>query len=125
MKKYLTVILLFFIAGLIISGCYYDKEEELYRLNLTTCDTTNVTYSQSVAPLMTAHCNSCHGTSGASGGWITDNYTGLKQIADNGKLVGVINHSSGFSPMPKGSGKISDCSISIISKWVQDGSPNN
>lgn len=110
---------------LTMNACYYDKEEELYRLDLSSCDTTNVTYSQTISAIMQSSCNSCHSTTGASGGWITDNYTNLYDIASNGRLIGAVNQSSGYSPMPKGSGKLSTCQISQIRAWINRGPQNN
>lgn len=110
---------------LFISSCYYDNEEELYQFVNKNCDTTNVTYSLTIAPIIQSSCNSCHSSSVASGGIITDNYTNLRTIALNGKLTGTVSHSAGYSPMPKGAGKLSDCKISQISKWVNNGALNN
>jgi hypothetical protein len=125
MKRTLKTFSLLAILIVFATGCYYDKAEELYRLDVGSCDTSNVTYSLTIAPLMQASCNSCHSTTGASGGWITDTYAGMNVIALNGKLYGAVNQSSGFSPMPKGSGKMSECTISQIKTWVNSGSPNN
>ncbi|NTW34076.1 MAG: hypothetical protein HGB12_15910 [Bacteroidetes bacterium] len=125
MMKSLKYIILIVLTAFIFNACYYDQEEVLYRFNPGVCDTTNVTYSQTIAPVMQASCNSCHSTTGASGGWITDNYTKLNVIAVNGKFYGTITHASGFSPMPKGSGQLNTCQISQIKKWLDSGSPNN
>jgi len=114
----------FVILILTFSGCYYDKESELYPA-ATGCDTTNVTYSNTITPLMTDHCNVCHSTAVASGGIVTDNFNSLKIIAANGKLWGAVDHQQGYSPMPKSSGKLSDCNLSKIKKWIDAGSPNN
>jgi mono/diheme cytochrome c family protein len=114
--------------GLMISlaftSCYYDNEEELYP-NPVACDTTNVTYSGTVAPILSENCNSCHGSTSPSAGIITDNYTDLQTIVQNGKFVGAINHLNGFSPMPKGGNKLSDCNLAKIEKWIDSGAPNN
>lgn len=114
--------------GLMISlaftSCYYDNEEELYP-NPVACDTTNVTYSATIAPILSANCNGCHASGAPSAGIVTDNYTDLQTIVQNGKLVGAINHLNGFSPMPKGGNKLSDCNLAKIEKWINAGAPNN
>jgi cytochrome c553 len=74
---------------------------------------------------MQTNCNTCHNTTTASGGWITDNYTNLKTIATNGKLYGAVSHASGFSFMPQNANKLNDCDIAKIKKWIDSGSPNN
>lgn len=118
--KGLTIALLFLAM---LSGCYYDKEEVLYPA--TACDTTNITFNQSVVPLLSAHCISCHGGSTPSASIRLDTYAGVKQQADNGRLLGSVNHAAGFSPMPKGAAKLNACNIAKLTKWVAAGAPNN
>ena len=128
MKRNLKLLISFFICAVILTACYSDKEDVLYRFpqtSLVPCDTANVTYSQTIATIMTSVCNVCHNTSNASGGWATDNYNGLKTVALNGKFVGSITHSAGFSPMPKGGNSITDCEISKIKSWINNGCQNN
>lgn len=124
--KTLLCFLSFALMSLIfISSCYYDKEEELYQFVKKNCDTANVTYTQTIIPILQASCNSCHSTSVASGGIITDNYTALRTIALNGKLLGTISHSQGYSPMPKSAAKLNDCKILQIKNWINNVSLNN
>ena len=104
-------------------GCYYDVEEELYGTGL--CDTSAVTYSLSVKPILDANCNSCHNTLSAQGGVILDSHTAVKGFADSGQLLGAITHAAGFFPMPKGGSKMNDCNISTIETWVSGGTLNN
>jgi mono/diheme cytochrome c family protein len=106
----------------LIPSCYYDKEENLYPF--AACDTSNVTYSQTVAPIMAANCNACHSGSSPESGITTDSWTGLQTVVLNGKLIPAIEHT-GPSQMPKGASKLPDCSISQIKKWVSNGAPNN
>ena len=111
--------------GFLLNACYYDKEELLYGKGTTTCDTTAVTYAGTIAPMMSANCNSCHSGSAASGGVITSTYTSLKVIASNGSLVHSVNWDNGFSSMPKGGSKLPTCDLAKIKKWVNLGAPNN
>ncbi|MBP7496758.1 MAG: hypothetical protein KA792_03745 [Bacteroidales bacterium] len=108
-----------------IVSCYYDKEEDIYKYNnddALDCDLTNVTYKNTIAPIMSASCNKCHSFGNTIA---TDNYNDLKKITDDNALWGTINHLSGYSPMPKGENKISDCNIRKIEKWIKDGANNN
>ena len=106
-----------------LSGCYYDKENELYP-NVACGDTTNITYSRSIAPIMTANCNVCHGAAIASGGVITDNYNDLSAVAQSGMLWGAVSWQG--NPMPKGAtDTISICDRTKIKKWIDAGAPNN
>lgn len=93
-----------------------------------TCDTANVTFSGSISPLLQSRCLSCHSNSAAaaSGGNIKlENFSDIKGYADKGRLVGAINHSNGYSAMPKGSSKLDNCSIRKIEKWIELGALNN
>lgn len=110
--------------SIFLGSCYYDNEEELYP-NIPPCDTVNVTYSSSVAPVMANHCNDCHGGTAPTAGIRTDTYNGLSVIAASGRLWGAINHEQGFSFMPKDAPKLSECDLAKIRKWLDDGFPDN
>lgn len=113
-----------------IIGCSKTNEQTESRNNSTggntgTCDTVNMKYAANVQPIIQANCYSCHGNGQAEGGISLDTYTKLKQRVDNGTLINVITHASGFQPMPKGLPKLSDCNINKIRSWVARGAPNN
>lgn len=120
-KKILPV----FLLAIITSGCYYDIEEQLYGLN-TPCDTSNVTYSTTVVPILqNSGCFICHSGATASGGIRIDDYSSLKMQVSNGKLYGSISHSPGYSPMPQNGNKMTSCDLNKIKTWIDAGSPNN
>jgi len=124
---YLNRLLLLLIFGGIIfiqHSCTYHNEEDLYPHN-SDCDTSNITYSESISDMMETSCNGCHGALSASGGVITDNYNDLSLIANDGRLWGAINHESGFQAMPLSSSKLPECELSRIRKWIDDGALNN
>lgn len=122
--KPLTWVALVLVAILLsATGCYYDKEEVLYPS--TACDTSAVTYSMSVVPVLSANCISCHGGSTPSAAIRLDTYAGVKQQVDNGRLLGAINHEASYSAMPKGGNKLSVCNIAKIRIWVAGGGLNN
>jgi cytochrome c5 len=112
-----------FLLSLLTNSCYNDKEEILYPQSV--CDTANITYSRSVVPVLSANCTSCHGGNTPSAGISLDNYNGIKTVADNGKLLGAVSHTAGFSPMPKNGAKMSSCNITKIKKWIDAGALNN
>ncbi|NPD45450.1 MULTISPECIES: c-type cytochrome domain-containing protein [unclassified Lentimicrobium] len=118
-------IFLAILLPLFFTACYYDNKEDLYPFDTETCDVNNVTYSGTVKPIMEASCVSCHQQSNPSGGVRVDTYEELKKVADDGRLWGSINHEGGYSAMPLGGSKLSDCSLLQIQKWIADGSPNN
>lgn len=123
MKTKIKVLLVSVTAlTLAISGCYYDNEEDLY-LGSSTCDTTNVTYSASVAPVFSGYCNSCHSGSNPSGNIKTDSYASVS--ANITRIRGAINHQSGFLAMPQGGGSLSACDLTKIDIWIRKGKLNN
>jgi hypothetical protein len=128
MKHFITtkfiLVCLVPIALTMMQSCYYDNEEELYPV-AGSCDTSNVTYSTTVAPIMANTCNGCHGGNFPQAGIRTDTYANLKIIADNGRLWGAINHENGFSPMPQNQPKMNDCNLAKIRKWLDEGALDN
>jgi len=89
------------------------------------CDTNNYTYANAIEPLINTYCKGCHNAAQASGGIRLDNYTSVKSVADNGSLFGAISHQQGYSPMPQGGNKLSDCKITQVRKWIASGAPDN
>jgi hypothetical protein len=116
------VIVSIFAVVLTISGCYYDNEEDLY-LGSSTCDTTNVTYSATVAPVFAGYCNSCHSGNNPSGGIKTDSYSAV--VTNITRIHGAINHQSGYIPMPQSGGSLSTCDLTKIDIWIRQGMLNN
>ena len=84
-----------------------------------------MTYTADIKPIIQSACFSCHGNGQSQNGINFDTYAGVKAVVDNGKLIGAITHASGFSPMPKGGAKLSDCNISKIQDWISRGALNN
>ncbi|MBC3541047.1 hypothetical protein ACFSC6_02570 [Rufibacter sediminis] len=131
MKRYVHLFLIVLTSSLaLLAACKDDKEEEITPNNPNNpqqqqCDTGSVTFSSTVSGIISTNCLACHSAAMAQGGMILDTYARVKTAADNGKLMGVITHAAGFSPMPKGGPKLSDCNIAKIKKWVDDGAPNN
>jgi len=106
-----------------LPGCYYDVEEELY-VN-TGCDTLQVSYAAVIAPVIEDNCLNCHNAAANFGNVTLEGHSNLKTYADNGQLLGVIRHESGFPAMPQGAPQLVECTIEKIEKWVSDGAPDN
>src|SRR5512139_524517 len=126
MKRSLTPYVIFFSLSVFLLSCYYDNEEALYPSINSTCDTLNVTFSGTVAPMLAGNCLSCHSNSSASSsgnGIRLENYADVK--ANSTRVAGSIKHSGGYSPMPKNGGKLSPCMISQFDIWINKGMPNN
>ncbi len=126
MKRKLIVPAIALLTAMFFSSCYYDKADILYPSSGTGCDTVlAVSYSQQVVPMLAQQCYSCHTGSSPSGGILMGTYATDKALADNGKLYGTISYASGYSPMPEGAPKMSDCQLAIIKKWIDASAPNN
>lgn len=127
MKLKFLFAVLFVSTTLLISSCYYDKADLLYGGNSGPCTDSSgtVSYAQKVVPLLQQYCYSCHTGSFPSGNQLMGTYTADKAMALNGKLYGTIAHASGYSPMPQGMARLSNCQIAVIKKWIDSGTLNN
>jgi hypothetical protein len=112
------------------TSCYYDKEDELYEGYLAQCDTTAISFAQDVKPILAVACDNCHSTATAPILGAGINLDGPERIAAYernfpGRLYGSVAHASPYSPMPKGSRKLDNCSLSKIDAWIKAGTPDN
>ena len=120
-------ILSLFAAGFLLYACYYDKEELLYPHlgDAVACDTSNVTFSKSIVPLLTKYCYGCHSNANAPA-----QGRGVK-LQDIGDVRANINQVydaitwQGFYRMPQDGAKLTDCEIREVLIWKQNGMPNN
>jgi uncharacterized membrane protein len=128
MKKY-TSIFFCFACILFFGSCYYDKKDQIYiQPTATVCDTTNVTYTAVVAPIIKTNCSMCHSSAvaNASGaGIVLDNYTSLKVYVSNNSLLNSILQNGTVPPMPLNAAKLDACTINKIAAWIHKGSLNN
>jgi hypothetical protein len=122
MRKQISYILGIYIC-LQHVACISENKQSV--LNNSICDTSAVTYTNTVRPLMTSYCISCHNSSSPSAGVNLEGYSNVKNYVDNGQLWGTMNHSNGFSPMPKGTPKLDACSLSKLLAWINKGALNN
>ncbi len=112
------------IAMLTLSSCYYDNAEDLYP-QPSECDTTNVTFTSDIYPVINNNCIGCHNSAFASGNVNLETYDNIVAAANNGSLMGAIKHESGWSPMPKNGNQLDDCTIKKLDAWINNGTPNN
>lgn len=114
---------------LCLSACYYDNLEEI-NVGKSGCvvpDTAS--YQVHIAPIMTSSCgvanSGCHQTSNAANSFVglTD-HAGVVDAVDKG-LMDAIHQNGNVNPMPKGGGKLSDCMIETIQRWIDQGMRNN
>lgn len=117
-----------FIVGitfmLLLNSCYYDNVEDLYP-QPPSCDTTNITYTDDVLPLINSQCTACHSGGAPSGNIVLETYDDIVASVNNGGLMGTIRHESNWSPMPKNGAKLDDCTILKLEIWIDEGMQNN
>jgi hypothetical protein len=89
------------------------------------CDTSNVSYALSIAPLFSNTCVGCHNAGMLNGGVNLSNYGGARTVALNGRLNGAVNHLPGYAPMPLGGAVLSSCDLNAIRIWINAGAPEN
>ncbi|KAA5534843.1 hypothetical protein F0919_09555 [Taibaiella lutea] len=119
--------LLFFVTAAFIYGCTNNKADSVKPVTPVTCDTANLTFSGDINPIVQQNCtlSGCHTNATMAGGYSFETYSGFHMAIQNERLIGAINHQSGFIAMPQNSAKLSDCDIARITQWVAIGAPNN
>jgi len=123
---FLSYLFLSIFFSFAFSSCEWKNEETEF--GIVVCDTSQVTLSGTVKPILQGNCYSCHSssTAGTAGAGINlENYTSLKSSANNASFLGSIKHSSAYSSMPKGAAKLSSCDIRLIEMWVKNGANND
>ncbi len=86
------------------------------------CDPNEFTYALTIQPMMATYCVGCHKPGSLGGNIDLSTYNSLKTQVSNSNLIGSITHAAGFVAMPQG-GKLSDCQIEQVKKWVNAGAP--
>jgi hypothetical protein len=110
--KFFKILASFVIGTLFLASCGGDEE----------CVTTGLTYGKDIKPLLSNCANAgCHVSNAAIGSLA--NYEDTKLYVSFGRILGSVKHEKGFSPMPKGSSKWSDCNISKLDAWIKAGMP--
>ena len=129
-----TYLVLTVLSGFLflMSSCYYDSVEELDPNfgQIGNCDTSGtISFSQQVKPIITINCTttggaaaSCHGTNATNGIPLVSHSDISNSASDN--LMDAIRQINGASPMPV-SGKLDNCKIATIQKWIDEGKLNN
>ena len=110
-----------------MGGCYYDNKEELYPYSNVECDTSDVTYSNTIVTIINGHCLSCHSNANAAslGGYIPlEDYENVKITIEEGSFLGSILYQAEYDPMPVDY-QLSDCEIKQIQAWINSGALND
>jgi len=106
-------------------SCTYDNQEDL--ILGRDCDVSSMSYTNDINPVFNLHCNNnmCHGGPFPQARVSLTSHARILEVVADGRLIGTINHSPGFNPMPVESEKLSACEIAKIQGWIDQGAPNN
>jgi hypothetical protein len=116
-----------------IGSCYNDKGDKLYpALPTNTCDTSVITYTKDIQPIINASCaisGGCHNAAGnaTTGGLDYTVFSILQAQATPDLIIADINHTptKGHNSMPLNLPKLPQCDINKMTRWVNEGAPNN
>ena len=123
--KFLVPILIAVV--LFVTSCDYNNKEDMFPIS-ETCDTMNVSYSETIVPIITTYCLGCH--SNTSAPLIGDNnrledYSDLKDYIENGSFWGSLNGEPAYEQMPFNGSKLDDCTLLKVKSWIDKGYPEN
>ena len=119
-----NTLILFVISVFLFAGCYYDNEADLYQFYQNQCDTTSISYSADIEPIMVTQCVSCHSGTNPDGNVGLENHSEVQFSAENGSLYGCVTNTNDFNIMPP-AGALFQCDIDKIDAWIKAGMPNN
>jgi hypothetical protein len=97
--------------GVVFVNCENDSVSDL-----TVPVPTKVKYTETIKPIMSVKCNSCHNSGNI-------NYSTYQLTKDNiNKLLNRIQRENGDNQlMPQGGPKLSQSDINLFLKWQADG----
>lgn len=124
MYKVASTFLICLVITITIS-CTYHNQEDYFSQQTIECDTTSVSYSNTVMPIFDQNCYACHNSSDQTAGIVLDNIEGVKNIAETGILINVLKHTQGYAAMPKSAPALDECSIAMIEAWINQGMNDN
>jgi hypothetical protein len=121
MKRFIVPGIITAACLILITGCYYDNEEALYPELNAACDTVNVTFSATIAPIISNNCLSCHSDANAAFGGNVHLQSLADVMAISARIMPSIEQT-GPKPMPP-NGKLRPCSITQFRIWINNGMP--
>ena len=104
--------------GILAFACKDDDSD--------VCETSGLTYNNDIAAIINNNCVNagCHDSNAAANATFPMTDFAETEIAVGfDRIVGAINHTTGFSPMPRGGDMLDQCVIDKITQWIADGAP--
>lgn len=91
----------------------------------SACDTAEVTFSNTIHPLVEIKCQGCHSGAQPSANLSLLDYTDISTIALSGALLSSVTGTNSFTQMPFNANPLPACEIDLIEAWVAAGAPDN
>jgi hypothetical protein len=123
MKKKEIILFISCCLVIVFTGCTNGKADVIYPA--PSCDTTLVSHSKDLTPIMAANCFDCHSGSNPIGGWNLQDTTTLQMLVLNGTLISAIEQDGNASLMPQGKAKLTPCEINKFIAWGDQGAKGN
>ena len=102
---------------LFLQSCVTKNKQDI--LGSSACDTSNITFSNTIQPMALKYCTSCHGGASPSSNISLEGYDNINYYATdcyNSMLSG---------SMPQSAPRVDDCTIRKFKMWIDAGKPNN
>lgn len=115
------LLLLAIFGSMLLHSCYYDNAEDYYsQFPQASCDTTAISFSAKVKPILDNNCaiSGCHSESFPQKGIDLTSINGAQLHAE-----GIVNVTMQGS-MPPGR-PLPDCEIQTLKAWLNQGKPAN
>lgn len=103
-----------------LSSCRYDRRAE----PAPVLPTDSTRYSETIRPLLDAHCMSCHSSFLTQGDLVLETYPQVKATVDKNSLLSSLRGINGYKLMPE-TGSLSEAEIAAVENWVRQGAKNN
>ncbi|MDB9932979.1 hypothetical protein OAD28_09745 [Flavobacteriales bacterium] len=119
----MKIIISFLCITLVFCSCNKELEEET-PVTPTTSNTSLISFNSDVLTIFNTYCNGsyCHG--GGADGKYFDTHANVVLVPSS-TLLGAINHTTGYEPMPKSQPKLRQGEIDTITTWINDGRLDN
>ena len=124
-KKIYFIVTLFIGVIILIQSCSRNNVEKATG-GTNPCDTSQVSFQRDIEPILINYCYQCHSNNNIvfSNGVSLEGYDNFKGWCQSGYVLGDITRAPGFTPMPYGKPKITDCAINKITAWINQNFPN-
>ena len=92
---------------------------------LLPCNSTATSFKTDIQPLFKLYCYGCHQAGDREGGVSMEDYGHVKDLVNDGSLLGSMKHNGNFVAMPLYLDKMTDCQIGQVENWIKEGAENN